>query len=113
MSFLDEIRKQPRYIREFMFGLCVVTTISIVGIVWFRSFEEDLFVALNPQPEKQEEFFTERSQREPTLFALFTNTFDNVQAAFYDALGLFEEIEKNLPQEYTGGAKELPISRDK
>lgn len=96
-----------------MFVLCVIITVSLVGIVWFRSFEEDLFVALNPQPEKQEEFYAERALREPTLFALFTVAFNNMQAAFYNALGLFEEIPENIPEEYTGGAKKLPISGSK
>lgn len=114
MSFLDEIREQPRYIRETMFGLCVVITVSIVGIIWFRSFEKNLFVALNPQPEKQEEFYAKRADREPTLFAVFTTAFGNMQAAFYNALGLFEEESGGAgPKEYIGGGRKLPISGDR
>ena len=49
MSFLDELRKQPKHHRELMFGLCVVTTFSLVGMVWYNSFEKNLYVLLNPE----------------------------------------------------------------
>ena len=31
-----------------MFSLCVVTTVSLVGMVWYNSFEKNLYVLLNP-----------------------------------------------------------------
>ena len=46
MSLLTEIRKQSLLVRGLMFGLSVITTISLVAIVWFNSFQRDL-VALN------------------------------------------------------------------
>ena len=63
-----------------MFALCVVITISLVGLVWFRSFEEDIFVMLNPEPEKQEKFYAEREQRTPLIYANITRGLGSMRA---------------------------------
>lgn len=116
MSFLDEIRKQPKHVREIMFGFCVVITVSLVGIVWFRSFEEDLFVMLNPEPEKQEKFYAERDQRTPLVYASVTNALGSLRATMYNALGFFNDYSSSdmkENQEYTGEVHKLPLSGDK
>lgn len=118
MPFLDDIKKQPKHIREIMFGLCIVITISLVGIVWFRSFEEDLFVLLNPEQDKQEQFYAERSQRTPIVYANLTKALVNMRAALYDTFGFFEDytsdkIVKPEEEELTGEVHELPLSGDK
>lgn len=74
MSLLDDIRSQPKHIREMMFAFCVIITVSLVGLIWFRSFEEDLFVLINPDPEKQAQFFADRDKNTPTLIASVNNT---------------------------------------
>jgi len=100
-----------------MFGLCVVTTISLIGLVWFRSFEEDVFVLLNTDPVKQAKFYAERSGRTPTVYAAATNVLGNLRATMYDALGFFDDYNSNVvkveDEEYKGGAKQLPLSGDK
>lgn len=118
MSFLDDIKKQPRHVREIMFALCVVTTISLVGMVWFRSFEEDLFVMLNPEPDKQEKFYAEREQRTPLIYANVTEALGNMRAAMYDALGFVEDYNSQVEVqeedvELNGEAQMLPLSGDK
>ena len=116
MSFLDDIKKQPRHIREIMFGLCVVTTISLIGLVWFRSFEKDVFVLLNTDPAKQAQFYGDRAGRTPTVFAAATKTFGNLRATMYSAFGFLEDYGSNvinIEEEYKGGAKQLPLSGDK
>ncbi len=116
MSFLDEIRKQPQHIREIMFGLCVITTVSVVGMIWFRSFEEDLFVLLNPELEKQDQFYAERSKRTPTVYANVTKAFGNLRATLYDAMGFFEDYNSkqiDVGEELEGEAHKLPLSGDK
>ena len=116
MSFLDDIRKQPQHVREIMFALCCVITISLVGLVWFRSFEEELFVLLNPEPEKQEKFYAERAKRTPTVYATISNAVVNLRATLYEALGFFEDYsskEVRIEEEYTGETNKLPVSGNK
>jgi|SRR3989344_2661143 len=116
MSFLDDIKKQPRHIREIMFGLCVITTISLVGLVWFRSFEEDIFVLINTDPVKQAQFYAERAGRTPTIYAAATKAFGNLRATMYSALGFLDDYNSNIikvEEEYKGGSKQLPLSGDK
>ncbi len=116
VSFLDEIRKQPRHVREIMFGFCVVITISLVGLVWFRSFEEDLFVLLNPESEKQEKFYAEREKRTPLVYAAMSEAVINLRATLYNALGFLDNYSSNevkVEEEYTGETNKLPLSEDK
>ena len=99
-----------------MFGFCAVTTISLVGIVWFRSFEENLFVLLNPEPEKQERFYAEREKRTPTLYANMTKAAVNLRAALYDVFDLAENYgstKVEIEEEYKGEVNKLPLSGDK
>ena len=116
MSFLDEIHKQPRHVREIMFGLCAVITISLVGIIWFRSFEKDLFVMLNPEPEKQEKFYADRNERTPIIYADLTKALGNARAALYSAMGFMKDYSSNkvqVEEEYKGETHELPLSGNK
>ena len=116
MSLLDEIHKQPKHIREIMFGLCVVTTISLVGMVWFRSFEEDLFVLMNPEKERQDKFYAAREQRTPTVYANITKSFVNMRASIYNAMGFLENYSSKqveVEKDYEGNVNKLPISGDK
>lgn len=117
MSFLDDIRKQPRHIREIMFAFCVIITVSLVGMVWFRSFEEDLFVMLNPEPEKQERFYASREQRTPLVYASVTKALGNMRATIYNAFGFFDDYvsEKvvEVEEEFKGEVNLLPLSGDK
>lgn len=116
VNFLDDIRKQPQHVREIMFALCVIITISLVGLVWFRSFEEDLFVMLNPEPEKQEQFYADREQRTPLVYANVTKALGNMRAVIYDAFGFLEDYNSTkveVEEEYTGEVHKLPLSGDK
>lgn len=117
MSFLDDIQKQPKHVREIMFALCAITTISLVGIVWFRSFEEDLFVMLNPQQDRQDKFYAERSGRTPAVYANLTKALGSLRANFYDAFGFLDDYSGSksieVEEEYKGEVHKLPLSGDK
>ncbi len=116
MSFLDEIKRQPQYVREIMFGLCVVITVSLVGLVWFRSFEENLFVILNPEPEKQAQFYAERDKRTPLVFANVTAALGNLRATVYSAMGFFKDYSSSqikVEEDLKGDTHKLPLSGNK
>src|SRR3989344_6802393 len=93
MSFLEELRRQPRHHREIMFGLSVVTTISLVGMVWYNSFEKNLFVLLNPEESKDQRFLAE-TQTVPSLLGNISETGKNLKATFYDLFNLTNDDEK-------------------
>ena len=89
MSFLDEIKKQPQHIREIMFGLCVVTTISLVGMVWFGSFKNNLYVLLNPDQTIQQQLFASNSKvSNPSLFASISGSLKDLKATLLNVLNL-------------------------
>ena len=93
MSFLDEIRKQPRHHRETMFGLCVVTTISLVGMVWYNSFEKNLYVLLNPEETTNQRNLAENKNM-PSLFGDIGKTGQDLKAAFYNIFNLTNSDKK-------------------
>ena len=116
MSLLSDIQKQPRYIREIMFALCAIISISLVGIIWFRSFEKNLFVLMNPDPAKQERFFAERDQRTPLVYANITKSLGSLRAAMYDAFGFFGDYNSNqvkIGEDLKGETHQLPLSGDR
>ena len=87
MSFLDEIRKQPRHHREIMFGLCVITTISMVGMVWYNSFEKDLYVLLNPGENAEQRFLAE-NKTTPSLLGNISQTGKDLKATLFNIFNL-------------------------
>ncbi len=48
MKLLQEIRSQPEHIRHIMMWLCVVTSFSLVALVWFRSTQARFVAMLHP-----------------------------------------------------------------
>jgi hypothetical protein len=59
MSFLEEIRKQSHGVRQAIFFLSVIITVSIIGTVWFNSFQKDLYVTLNSEEEYEQKFYAQ------------------------------------------------------
>jgi hypothetical protein len=102
MSLLEDIRKQPRHIREAMFALSVVTTVSLVGVLWFQSFEKTLYVTMNPEPQKQEQFFVERGLNQPSLMGniggAFQKSWTDLKAAFLSTMGKKEIVATPTPE---------------
>ena len=86
MSFLDDIKKQPQGVREAVFALCVVITISLVGMIWFRSFERNLFTMLNPDEEIQQKYFAQTGNE--SLFANIGKSFNDLKASISNLLNI-------------------------
>ena len=93
MSFLNEIRKQPQHHREIMFGFCVVTTISLVGMVWYNSFEKNLYVLLNPGETTDQKNFAE-NKNVPSLLGDIGKTGQDLKAAFLNIFNLTNNDKK-------------------
>ena len=100
-----------------MFGLCVVTTISLVGMVWYNSFEKNLFVLLNPEESKDQRFLAE-TQAIPSLLGNISETGKNLKATFLSIFNLSsndgkEIIIENMKVNDSGRVYMLPISGKK
>lgn len=117
MSFLEELRKQPRHHREIMFGLCVVTTISLVGMVWYNSFEKNLYTLMNPG-EGAEQKFLAKNESIPSLLGDIGKTGKDLKATFYNIFNLTNDDKKESVVESTksndsGKVYMLPISEER
>ena len=93
MSFLDEIKKQPRETREIMFGLSVFITILLVGMVWFRSFQRNLYVLMNPEDGMAKALAAENAPV-PSLFGYIWQTAGEVKGL---VSGLFDGQQASKP----------------
>ena len=117
MSFLDEIRIQPRHHREIMFGLCVVTTISLVGMVWYNSFQQNLYALLNPGENIDQRYLAE-NKKVPSLFGNIGQVGKDLKAAFYNIFNLTGNDQKdniidNTKPNDSGRVYTLPLSGKK
>lgn len=117
MSFLEEIRRQPQHHREIMFGLCVVTTISLVGMVWYNSFEKNLYVLLNPDENTDQRYLAE-NKNVPSLLGDIGKTGQDLKATFYNIFNLNsndgkEIIIENKKVNDSGKVYTLPTSEKK
>ncbi len=117
MSFLDEIRKQPKHHREIMFSLCVVTTVSLVGMVWYNSFEKNLYVLLNPGDITDQRNLAE-NKNVPSLLGDIGKTGQDLKAAFLNIFNLTGNDKKdNVIENTTPNDSErvytLPMSEKK
>ena len=129
MSFLDEIRKQPQHHREIMFGLCVVTTISLVGMVWYNSFEKNLYVLLNPGENADQRYLATanggapskagaENKNVPSLLGDMGKTGQDLKAAFLSIFNLTgndkkDDVIENMKINDSGRVYTLPISEPK
>src|SRR3989338_6890241 len=91
MSFLDDIRKQPQHIREIMFGLSVFITVLLIGMVWFRSFQTNLYVMMNPEEDTEKALAVENASV-PSLFGFIWQMAGDVK-------GLVSELVSSKNQE--------------
>lgn len=82
---LKDIQSQPQYVREIMFGLSVITTVSLVGMIWFHSFQKDMYALLNPEEMNTQKFIAQENQK--SLFGNLSGTFSDLGAALSGILG--------------------------
>jgi hypothetical protein len=78
-QIIHEIRNQPHHIRELATMLCTIAVVAVVVLVWFRSFQKDIYALLNPsdEPQAQDQFFAQQSQ---SLFGSILSTLGSGKA---------------------------------
>ena len=77
-TFIKEIQKQDRSVREFMFALSIITSFSLVGMIWFSSFQKNMYAILNEAPEEETKFFAQEESK--NLFGYFKETYKDGKA---------------------------------
>src|SRR3989338_6054246 len=87
MRFLEEIKNQPQQTREIMFGLSVFITILLVGMIWFRSFQKNLYVLMNSEEGVEKTFATDNAPV-PSLFGYVWQTAGEIKGL---VSGLFSD----------------------
>ncbi len=115
-----------------MFGLSVVITVSLVGMVWFNSFQKNVYVMLNPDKETEQKFFAggnpkfanlydEKKPTDiPSLFSNIGQAGKDLKAAVLNILNLKNNSVEIAPQNDTEAKEEvnkkaylLPLAEDK
>lgn len=111
-SFFEDLRNQSILIRSVMFGLCVVIAVSMVGVFWFRSLEEQLFISLNQDQERQEAFYAQREESEETIFANIGSIWTGLTATIGSVFDVFgsSNVEINSSDNDPVNVYEFPIS---
>ena len=76
---IHEIRQQPHHVRELATILCTVVVVAVVVLVWFNSFQRDIYTMLNPgqQSEAQDKLFAQESK---SLFGSIIQTLSDGKA---------------------------------
>lgn len=115
MKFFDDIKNQPQQTREIMFGLSVFITVLLVGLIWFHSFQRNLFVLLNPEDGLEKALAVENAPV-PSLFGFIWQTAGDVKGLVSGLLN----GDANVANEHANDANEesnkvytLPLSEQK
>ncbi len=100
-----------------MFGLCVVTTISLVGMVWYNSFQQNLYALLNPGENTDQRYLAE-NKTTPSLLGNIGQTAQDLKAAFLNIFNLTggdkkDTIIDNTKSNDSGRVYALPLSETK
>lgn len=99
MALIHDIRKQPIHIRKVMFGLSVITAISFVGVLWFNSFQHNMYALLNPAPTDSDA--PQYAQKDQTR-SPFAVIYDSVKDTAANIFGFFQTeprpVIQRMPQ---------------
>ncbi|MEK7600865.1 MAG: hypothetical protein AAB463_02830 [Patescibacteria group bacterium] len=103
MPFIQDIQSQPQHVRELIFFLAVVLTITLVGALWFQGFRNDMYALLNPPTPSDAPAIAQVSP-EPTapgtsgLANIFASLRANLAAVFgFSTASAPEEVESDAP----------------
>ena len=114
MSILKNLQEQPQHIREIMFGLCVVITVSLVGAVWFNDFQNDMYALLNPEEVQQEKFLAQKNSE--SLFGVLGKTFgdiSSVMTGFWGSSGSGDGAKTEVENKTSDRVYLLPLSEER
>src|SRR5690349_10604640 len=115
-KIIHEVRQQPPHVRELATLLCTIAVVALVGLVWFRSFQKDIYAMLNPsdQADAQDKYFAVQSK---SLFGSIRDTFSSGKAQILDLFSgqSSTTVNNNAPPqtETSNQPHPLPVSGDR
>ena len=108
-SIVEEIKKQPVYIREVFLWVLVVIFFSIIGFVWFRSTEKKVVALLNPGQAVEERIFADEiKEGVESPFATISNMFGSLKANMSEIFTGMPSGDFYLSNDLDEGQKEIP-----
>jgi len=117
MSLLNDIRKQSEETREIMFYLSILITVLLIGMIWFRSFQKNLYVLMNPEGDVEKALAVQNTSV-PSLFGFIGSSANEIKGLVSDFLGKEEETNDNIQNINKGSGETdkvytLPLSEYK
>ena len=109
MALIHDIRNQPRHIRKLMFGLSVITTVSLVGMIWFNSFQNNMYALLNPAEENPDQSQFAQAPQVKSPLASMKDAFKSAGASIMGLFGSEKDAEIQ-PTPFEGKARSFPLS---
>jgi len=67
-KLIHHVRSQPHHVRGLVTLGCTVAVVAVIGVVWFNSFQNNMYALLNPEDQvgARDKLFTQESK---SLFA--------------------------------------------
>ncbi len=111
-NIIHEIRNQPHHVRELATVLCTIVVVAVVALVWFRSFQNNIYALLNPeeQTQAQDKLFAQESK---SLFGSILQVLSDGKAQIFSLFsGQSNQLNISNPQTApeSGTAHPLPVS---
>lgn len=99
-----------------MFGLSVFIAVMLVGMVWFRSFQKDIYVLMNPDQDVERIFAVENAPA-PSLFGFIWQTAGDIKGLISGLIISDKEVDnidfEKTKKEESGKVYILPLSEYK
>ncbi len=98
-KIIHEIRRQPQHVRELATILCTIAVVAIVGLVWFHSFQKDIYALLNTdeQQDAQDRLFATESK------SLLSSMMDSLGSSKAQISELFSSKDTNVKHPSASG----------
>ncbi len=115
-SIIHEIRNQPHHVRQLATILCTIAVVAVVVLVWFNSFQHDIYALLNPDqnPQAQDQLFAQQSK---SLFGSILQTISDGKAQILNLFSGKSQTDVVPPASQTNSpsdaAHPLPVSGSK
>ncbi len=113
MSLIQDIQNQRPAVRYALFGFSVVITVAVIAVFWVFSFQEQVFMAMHPDPAEQQAYLAKQDQYAPKPLAAISKAFGSLTASIGSLIGLdgSKGFDSGRNEEDNQVAHPLPLSR--
>jgi hypothetical protein len=113
MSIIHEIHGQSPFVRYTLFGLAIISAVSVVGYFGFTTIQRDMFVALHADPQEQADFIAQQEANRPKPLAALARMSSSLTASIGSMLHINSNagFDRGGREDNTqGGVHLLPLS---